>query len=121
MERSEHIAEQATRRRTGIGINVAAQVVLAVVALVALNWLALRHYRRFDWTTGNIYTLSEQTNAVLRSLTRDVQVIVLMSQGDALHASTREMLERYIAVAGSKLRATYIDPDQDPVEFQHML
>jgi hypothetical protein len=121
MERSEHIAEQATRRRTGIGINVAAQVVLAVVALVAVNWLALRHYRRFDWTTGNIYTLSEQTNAVLRSLTRDVHVIVLMSQGDALHASTREMLERYIAVAGSKLRATYIDPDQDPVEFQHML
>lgn len=121
MERTEQVAKQASKRRLNIGANVAVQLLLAALVLVMVNYLAMRHYRRFDWTSGDIYTLSGQTNNVLRSLPRDVEVIVMMSQGDPVHTETREMLERYIAIAGSKLSARYVDPDQDPVEFQHLL
>ncbi len=121
MERSGQIAKQASHRRMNIGANVTAQILLAALVLVMVNYLAMRHYRRFDWTSGDIYTLSEQTDSVLRSLPRDVEVIVMMSQGDPVFVETREMLERYIAIAGTKLSARYVDPDQDPVEFQHLL
>jgi len=112
---------QASTRRANIGANVLLQVVLAAVVLVMVNYLSMRHYRTFDLTEQQIYTLSEQTRNVLRELPRQVDVIVMMSQGDALFARTQEMLNKYREHAGDQLQVRYIDPDQNPTEFQHVL
>lgn len=112
---------QASTRRANIGANVLLQIVLAAVVLVMLNYLSMRHYHTFDLTEQNIYTLSEQTHNVLRSLPRDVDLIVMMSQGDPLFARTQEMLDKYREVAGERLNVRFIDPDQDQTEFEHIL
>lgn len=121
MERTEQKTGRGDWHRAGIGANVSFQILLAALVLVLVNWLGMRHYHRFDWTSGNIYTLSEQTENVLGALPRDVEVIVMMSQGNPLFAGTRELLDRYRAVAGPKLNVRYVDPDQNPVEFRHIL
>lgn len=112
---------EAAARRGNLFVNVLLQVLLAVAVLVMVNYLAMRHYHQFDWTRDRVYTLSEQTNNVLRSLPRQVELIVMMSQADPLFGATQRMLDKYIEEAGSKLEVRYVDPDQNPTEFEHLL
>ncbi len=115
------VVVRASTRRASIGANVAVQIALAAAILGMLNYLGMRHYRRFDWTRDRVYTLSEQTESVLRALPRQVDLIVMMSQGDEMFRRVQEMLERYRSVAGSNLSVRYVDPDRDRAEFERML
>lgn len=108
-------------RRVNAGINVALQLVLAAAVLVMANYLAMRHYKQFDWTENQIYTLSEQTHNVLRSLQRPVELVVMMSRGDPLFGPAQRMIDRYLEVAGDRLSVRYVDPDWDPAEFRHVV
>lgn len=112
---------RASTRRASIGANVTVQIVLAAAILVMLNYLGMRHYHRFDWTREGIYTLSEQTQNVLRGLPRPVELIVMMSQGDDMFRRVQEMLDRYRSVAGPNLSVRFVDPDRDRAEFERVL
>lgn len=119
-EKKKSDAELATRR-SNVGVNVLIQVLLAASVLVMVNYLAMRHYHQFDWTRDQVYTLSEQTKNVLRTLPRQVELIVMMSQADPLFGATQRMLDKYLDEAGSRLEVRYVDPDQNPTEFEHLL
>ncbi len=56
-----------------------AAIVLAVALVGMVNWLGYRHYSRGDWTSSKLYTLSEKTLNVLKGVTKDVRVVVLMT------------------------------------------
>lgn len=114
-------AAASADRRVNAGINVALQIVLAAAVLVMANYLAMRHYKQFDWTKNQIYTLSEQTHSVLRSLQRPVEIIVMIGRGDPLYVPTQQMLDRYLEVAGDKISVRYVDPLWDPAEFRHVI
>ena len=67
-----------SRRASRIGTS-AAGIVLAAALLVGLNYLSLRHWKRFDWTRTRIYSLSETTNKILDGLKKPVRVTVFMT------------------------------------------
>src|SRR5690348_13787420 len=72
--------------------------VLLVAALVGIvNYLGMRYYKRFDWTSSQIYSLSEKTLAILSGLDRDIDVTLFLPDGTPLHDSSKELLERYAA------------------------
>lgn len=86
--------------------------VLLVVALFALvNYTAARHYRRWDWTSEQRFTLSPRSVEIARSLREPVELYVLLSARDPLYSETRELAERYAAVS-PKVRLHLIDPDR---------
>lgn len=91
-------------------------VAAAALLLVNVNALGARWYKRWDFTTDKLYTLSQPTRELLASLEQPVDVNVLLSKGDPLLVSVRHMLEAYGAVT-RQLRVRYVDPDRNPAEF----
>ena len=91
-------------------------VVAGALLLVNVNVLGARWYKRWDFTSDKLYSLSQPTRELLTSLRQPVDVSVLLSKGDPLLVSVRHMLEAYGAVT-RQLRVTYVDPDRSPAEF----
>ena len=96
--------------------SVSAGIVAAMILAVLVNVLVARHYRRWDWTQGGLYTLSDATLQTLRSLEEPVQVYVLLSPGDPLEVSLEHLLAAYRAET-TRLDVRYTDPDRHPAEF----
>ncbi|WP_394836907.1 GldG family protein [Pendulispora rubella] len=94
-----------------------AGIVAAAVLAVVLNVLAARHFRRWDWTAGKLYTLSPATLSTLHNLQEPVQIWVLLGGGDPLEQSVKQLLLSYTSET-DKLDIHYIDPDRDFVALQ---
>ena len=52
---------------------------LALVLIV--NYLGGKYYQRWDWTSSNIYSLSEKTESIVAGLDRDVRATILLRPG----------------------------------------
>ncbi len=105
-------------QRLRAGSNTVLSILGAAVILVAVNYLAMRHYARADWTSSGLYTLSDKSTKMLAALQKDVQVYSLWSQADPRFPDVKELLDRY-AAASPRFKLEVIDPDlnQDRVEF----
>ena len=91
-------------------------VLAAAIIAVSVNILVARFYFRWDWTSQGLYTLSAPTLETLRSLRKDIEVIVFLSRSDPLSVSVRHILTAYGAET-DRLRPRYVDPDREPAEF----
>lgn len=91
-------------------------VVAASVLAVNANLLVARFYKRWDLTSDQLYTLSDATRATLRDLKQPVRVLVLLTRGDPLLSSVRELLVAYRAET-TQLALEFVDPAQNPAEF----
>ncbi len=94
----------------------AAGVLAAALLAVMVNVLGARFYKRWDWTSSGLYTLSQATLDTLHALSEPVEVIVFLSASDPLTVSTRHMLDAYGAET-TKLTVRWVDPDRSPAEF----
>jgi hypothetical protein len=100
----------------GARIGAATGVVAAIAIAVLVNILAARHYRRFDATTAQLYTLSPATIETLRSLQKPVTVEVLLAQSDPLAGTINSLLSEYQGRT-PRLEIRQVDPDRHPAEF----
>ena len=105
--------ERSSGARMRAGSNVAISVLAAAAVLLMINYLSMRHWVRADWTSAGIYTLSQKTEKVVRSLDREVSMYVLWSQGDPRFSDIQEILDGYDALS-PKLVVELIDPDLNP-------
>ncbi len=95
--------------------------VLLVAALVAtVNYLGMRYYHRADWTSSQIYSLSEKTGAILAGLERDIDVTLFLPEGSPLHESSKELLERY-AAKSPRVHFRVIAADKNLLEAQRLV
>lgn len=95
----------------------AAVTALLVLILGMANYLAFRHYERFDLTSSGMYTLSDKSKKVLKDLSQDVTIYVFMSRNEPAFADTDELLQRYKA-ASPHVLVKNVDPDRQPSEFK---
>lgn len=107
-------AEEPPRGGTDIGTKVAATVSLAMVMIIAVfvNILAARHYKRWDFTKGGDFTLSDGTVDTLRALDEEIHIIVLVSRDTPIGVSLAEMLDGYGQFT-NKIDIEFVDPDRD--------
>jgi ABC-type uncharacterized transport system involved in gliding motility auxiliary subunit len=98
-------------RQTKFGAYVAlyVTVMLAIVGLV--NWLANRYNKSWDSTTNKRYSLSDQTDKLVRGLKQDVNLTYWDRSSGFPQA--KDVLGRYEALS-PKLKVTYIDPVAKP-------
>lgn len=104
------------RRFQGRANVVVSSALVVVIALMA-NYLAFRHYRRWDWTSEGLFTLSARTHELLQGLTTDIDVYLVLSSGESNYQDLRELLERYRADS-QHIVLHYVDPDREPSEYQ---
>lgn len=93
-----------------------AGLIAAMVLAVLVNVLAARHYKRFDFTKGGLYTLSPATVETLHALGEPIRIDVLLPGGDSLALSIQHLLEAYRSET-SRLDVHFTDPDRHAAEF----
>lgn len=103
---------------TSAGTKLGALVglVAAMVLAVLVNVVAARHYRRFDFTQGGLYTLSPATVQTLKALGEPIRVDVLLPSEEPLALSIRHLLEAYRGET-SRLEIHVTDPNRHAAEF----
>ncbi|MDX1643256.1 MAG: hypothetical protein R3244_02740, partial [Thermoanaerobaculia bacterium] len=77
------------------GSTLSIGVVLVVVLTLFVNYFGWKYYQRFDWTSGDLYSLSEKSENILAELDRDIAVTVMLGPQSDAFAEARELLERY--------------------------
>ncbi|MCB0460590.1 MAG: gliding motility-associated ABC transporter substrate-binding protein GldG [Flavobacteriaceae bacterium] len=98
-------------KRTGI------HIVLVFIALVAINFVASKLYKRFDLTSDKRYTLSKTTENIVKNLQETAFVNVYL-EGDfpaefkRLQIETKQHLEELSAI-NSNIKFRFIDPIDD--------
>ncbi len=92
-----------------------AALILVISLVFMANWLGARHYKRWDWTTSKLYTLSEKSIDLVRGLDTEVRIVVFMVPSSPLFDQAQELLERYAAVS-DKIVLSYIDPEREPLK-----
>jgi hypothetical protein len=100
--------------------NLGAAFLAAAVLLVGINWLGFRHYKRWDLTKTKVYSLSEQSTAVVKGLAKEVTIYVLFNNQDALYDNLKELFQRYQA-ASPKVRVQVIDPEKNLLEAKKLV
>lgn len=92
---------------------VSCAAMLAVAAMI--NYLASRHFKRFQWTADTRYLLSPITHSMLESLTNDVNVIVFFDPDphDSHYLSVKGLINEY-QLACPKLNVEYVDSVRSP-------
>ncbi|MCX6592243.1 MAG: GldG family protein [Acidobacteria bacterium] len=86
--------------------------VLVIVAILAGgNYLANRYNKSYDTTSNKRYSLSDQTEKVVKNLKQEVK-ITYFDKADRFPAA-KDLLDRYSTMS-TKLKVEYIDPYKKP-------
>ncbi len=101
------------------GGTAGAAVVLVAALVLMANYLGWKYHHRFDWTSEQLYSLSEKTGNVLAALDRDVEVVVFLPPTDEAYEPTVELLARYEA-ASRHLSVRTLDPGRELLEAQRL-
>ncbi|MBU3664696.1 MAG: hypothetical protein FGM15_02285 [Chthoniobacterales bacterium] len=105
---------ESSRRRAGIRIGVAVQILLACVLLGAANYAGYNYYMRGDWSPAQKYRLSDQTKELLKQLPSPATIYVFFSPtvaapGFEIYGDVVNLLKEYQFAAGDKLTVEYVD------------
>jgi hypothetical protein len=64
-------------RTTKHGLNMGAMILIALVGVVAVNFLVVRNEKKFDWTSEGLNSLSDQSVKALDNLKSDAELVLL--------------------------------------------
>ena len=102
----------AGRRQTKYGVLAGTSILLAVGILIATNYILSRQNKRWDLTSAQQYSLSDQTRRVLESLESPISILVFGREEE--FPRFRDRLDEY-AYTSSEVTVEYIDVDRNPV------
>lgn len=111
---AREIAASFRHRQTRLGAIAAISIVLVLGILVALNYLASRRNQRWDLTSNQQFSLSDQTRQVLQKLDEPVQAFVFYDREEG-PARFRDRFSEYEYASNGKLSVEYIDPVREPM------
>ena len=96
-------------------------ILLAAAILLAVNYLAARHWARADWTKARIYSLSEQTRKIVSGLKAPLRITVFMTPRQSrLLPEVKELLTRYQSLS-PKIEVEYLDPERNPARAEALV
>lgn len=98
------------RRSTQVGTNAIIATLAMFVIIGLINFLGVRYGVQIDLTENQLFTLSPQSQQVVRNLDQSVKVWVFESPGNP---ADQELLENYRRY-GSNLEFEFVDPQLQP-------
>lgn len=98
------MGEQQRKRRLTYGLNVAVMTISLLIIIGLINWLATRHYKRWDFVESTSEALSQQTVNILKNLDKDIKVVYLYTEQyseevQEMRANYKKLLERYKSIS----------------------
>ncbi len=105
-----------TGTSAGTKLSAIVGLVAAMVLAMLVNVVAARHYKRWDFTHGGLYTLSRATVETLHALGEPIRIDVLVPASEPLSLSLRHLLAAYGSET-SRLDVHYTDPDRHAAEY----
>ena len=91
---------------------------VGILAFVAL--IGQRHPLRLDLTEGKRYSISEQSQKIVKALNGNINIIGFYQEADANREQTRDLLETYRYYC-KKIKYQFIDPDREPSLAKHYM
>ena len=91
---------------------------VGILAFVAL--IGQRHPLRLDLTEGKRYSISEQSQKIVKALNDDISIKGFFQEADPNREQTRDLLETY-RYYSKKINYQFIDPDRDPSLAKHYM
>ena len=107
----ESIGATLGSRTTRYGANALVYSLAFIALLVAINYLASRHDRRFDATEEKVFSLSSQSIAEVKNLNRPLKFYGFFQGGE--NQKAHDLFESY-AYASPKVTYEMVDPDKHP-------
>lgn len=111
MSQWREIGRSMSGRQARFGSLALASIVVVLAILVAINYISLRHNKRWDLTAAKQFTLSDQSKKILQSLERPVQIKVFAAPDD--FTRFRERLDEF-TYTSPKVSVEYIDAVKYP-------
>jgi hypothetical protein len=105
--------------RGRIGVNVALQVLLGFLLFVAVNYIANRRWKQWDFTYDRNFTLADTTVKFLGEIKEPVRVTVLTPRDLELEQDLQPLLDQYSKNLGPRLKAEFIDTRRDTEAWEH--
>src|SRR5262249_7666099 len=98
------------RRSTQYGTNTVVMTVIVVGILGMINFVGKRHHQRVDLTTAKLYSLSDQTEKIVKGLKNDVTIYHFAKEPSP---AITDLLAEYKGINQGKLNFKIIDPQKD--------
>jgi ABC-type uncharacterized transport system involved in gliding motility auxiliary subunit len=105
------IGSMIGQRSTRYGANAIIYSAAFIALIIAANYISARHHRRLDLTTEKIYSLSSQSEQVVKNLKEPVKLIGFFPGGE--NPTARDLYATY-AYASPKISYELVDPDKHP-------
>ena len=100
----------------GIRFGAAAVVstVLFVGILALVNYLGVRHDKRWDLTEEGVYSIAEQSKNIVANLKAPLKMVVFKTANGPDPDSIRDLLDLYASAGNGKFSFEIIDPQSKP-------
>lgn len=117
--RYRQIGALARKRSSRYGFNTFLMIAAFASIAVIVQALSARHAVRYDVTRNKRFSLAAQTTAVLRDLSREIEVTAFYKKGTPEESRAQDVLSRF-ANETARLRYEIVDPDQKPGRAKEM-
>lgn len=93
-------------------------IILVIVAIIAVNFISTKVYKRFDLTTDHRYTLNEATLDIIKKAETPIVIDVFLEGEDfpsefrRLQSETKQLLEEFRAY-NDNISFKFINPTED--------
>ncbi|HJN03399.1 MAG: Gldg family protein [Nitrospinota bacterium] len=95
-------------------INTGIAIFLVIGVIVLIEAISFKHHNRLDLTASKLYTLSDQSIKVLKSLQKDVKVIAFFNETQrGEQQAFKDLLDQYL-YHSSRFSYEFVDPDKSP-------
>lgn len=98
------------RRSTQVGTNAVIATLSMLVIIGLINFLGVRYRVELDLTENQLFTLSPQSQQVVRNLDQPVKVFIFQTTANPADQKLLENYRRY----GSNLQFEFVDPQVQP-------
>ena len=98
-------------RQARFGATATLYTIVVIAILVLINWLGNRYNKTFDTTSNKRFTLSQETQKLVKNLKGDATITYIDKASNFSQA--RGMLDRYKNLS-PKIRVQYIDYQKQP-------
>jgi len=99
--------------RIRIGFNVLVQIVLILFLAAMVNSFAFKHYRRWDFSRDQKYSLSDKTKRFLETLKGKMRITEFFSPSTPITMDVQNLLTEYQYAGKGKIDLEQIDPERN--------
>ena len=119
--------EEIKSRKFKYGTLATVFTIIFIIAIVLVNvllgYMTDRFVWEFDMTKEHLFEISEDTKEVIDDMTRNVTITVLADEtvfrdADQMLSNIYEILQRYEALGGGKIKVRYVNPNMNPKIFE---